>query len=150
MPNRESFDRRRFLGGGVAMGGGLLAAPGLAAAPRSDPRNETLRTISSLRSIHGDFSARAIPDDEIEEILAASVRAAPAYWRVLTVIPDSPSSSLNVQTGDLVVRINGEPVARWDYERYAALLRDSARITYTFLTGTREYEVEVPVFKLVP
>lgn len=74
----------------------------------------------------------------------------PAYWRVLTVIPDSPSSSLNVQTGDLVVRINGEPVARWDYERYAALLRESARITYTFLTGTREYEVEVPVFKLVP
>ncbi len=56
------------------LGGGLLAAPALSAAPT----NETLRTIASLRTIHGDFSDKEIPDADIEQILGASVRAASA------------------------------------------------------------------------
>lgn len=72
------------------------------------------------------------------------------YWRVLTVIPDTPTAQLAVQTGDLCVRINGEPVEKWGYERYAALLKTAAKITYTFLTGTNEMDVEVPIFELVP
>lgn len=79
-----------------------------------------------------------------------SFSRAPAYWRVMTVVPDTPTTQLGVQQGDLVVRINGEPVASWDYERYAALLASAAKVTYTFLTGTREYDVEIPVFALVP
>jgi len=74
----------------------------------------------------------------------------PVYWRVLTVIPDTPTAQLPVQPGDLCVRINGEPVEKWGYERYAALLKAAAKITYTFLTGTKEMDVEVPVFELVP
>lgn len=74
----------------------------------------------------------------------------PRYWRVLTVIPDTPSAQLPVQAGDLCVRINGEPVEKWDYERYAALLRSAAKITYTFLAGTKETDVEIPIFELVP
>jgi nitroreductase len=66
--------RRRFLKGGAALGGGLLASRGAAAAPA----NETLRTIASLRTIHGDFSDREIPDGDIDQILAATVRAASA------------------------------------------------------------------------
>lgn len=72
------------------------------------------------------------------------------YWRVLSVIPDTPTARLAVQTGDLCVRINGEPVEKWGYERYAALLKTAAKITYTFLTGTKEMDVEVPIFELVP
>jgi hypothetical protein len=72
------------------------------------------------------------------------------YWRVMTVIPDTPTAKLPLQAGDLCVRINGEPVAKWDYERYAALLKSAAKITYTFLVGTRETDIEVPIFELVP
>jgi len=79
-----------------------------------------------------------------------SFARAPVYWRVLTVIPDTPAAALKVQVGDLCIRINGEPVDQWGYERYAALLQQAAKITYTFLTGTQETDVEVPVFELVP
>lgn len=74
----------------------------------------------------------------------------PAYWRVYSIVPESPATSLGVQQGDLVVRINGEPVDQWDYERFARLLTTAAKITCTFLAGTREYDIEVPVFELVP
>lgn len=38
--------------------------------------NETLNTINSLRTIHGNFSERDVPDDDLETILDASVKAA--------------------------------------------------------------------------
>jgi hypothetical protein len=79
-----------------------------------------------------------------------SFARSPVYWRVLTVIPDTPAARLPVQAGDLCVRINGEPVEKWDYERYAALVQSAAKITCTFLAGTKETDVEVPVFELVP
>ena len=79
-----------------------------------------------------------------------SFARSPVYWRVLTVIPDTPTALLPVQAGDLCVRINGEPVEKWGYERYAALLKSAPKITYTFLVGTKETDVEVPVFELVP
>jgi hypothetical protein len=72
------------------------------------------------------------------------------YWRVMTVIPDTPTAKLPLQAGDLCVRINGEPVAKWDYARYAELLKNAAKITFTFLIGTKETDIEVPVFELVP
>ncbi len=72
------------------------------------------------------------------------------YWRVLTVIPDTPTAALPVQAGDLCVRINGELVAQWGYDRYAALLKTADKITYTFLVGAKETDVEVPVIELVP
>jgi nitroreductase len=40
--------------------------------------DETLKTIHSLRSIHGNFSDRRISDDDLETILGAAVRAANA------------------------------------------------------------------------
>jgi hypothetical protein len=79
-----------------------------------------------------------------------SFSRSPVYWRVMTVIPDTPTAKLPLQAGDLCVRINGEPVAKWDYERYAALLKSAVKITYTFLIGTRETDIEVPIFELVP
>jgi len=74
----------------------------------------------------------------------------PIYWRVLNVLPDTPTSALGVQSGELIVRINGERVDRWSYERFAQLLDSAAKVTFTFLAGTREFDREIPVFDLVP
>lgn len=79
-----------------------------------------------------------------------SFARSPVYWRLLTVIPDTPAAELAVQAGHLCTRINGEPVGKWNYERYAALVKSAAKITYTFLAGTREFDLEVPVIELVP
>lgn len=73
----------------------------------------------------------------------------PAYWRVAGVIPDSPAAA-RVQPGDLVTRINGEPVAQWDVQRYEQLLASAQTIAFTFLNGTRESEARLEVFDLVP
>lgn len=74
----------------------------------------------------------------------------PVYWRIASIVPDSPATGRSLQNGDLCVRINGEPVAQWDYERYARLIRTATKITYTFLSGTTEFDQEIPVFELVP
>jgi hypothetical protein len=73
----------------------------------------------------------------------------PAYWRVAGVVPDSPAAA-HVESRDLVTRINGEPVARWDFGRYEQLINTADAVTFTFLNGTSETEKRLPVFDLVP
>jgi nitroreductase len=79
---KTTASRRKFVRGGMALGGGLLslsALPSAGAAPADDAiANETLRTIHSLRSIHGDFSDRRVRDADVKTILEATVRAANA------------------------------------------------------------------------
>lgn len=79
-----------------------------------------------------------------------AIARSPIYWRVMAVIDDTPTAKTAIQPGDLIVRINGEPVAKWNFERYATLLASAAKVTYTFLSGTREFDLEIPVFELVP
>ncbi len=79
-----------------------------------------------------------------------SFRRFPNYWRLLAVVPDTPNSALPVQPGDLCVRINGELVEKWTFERYAELVQTARKITYTFLSGSKETDYEVQVFELVP
>jgi hypothetical protein len=74
----------------------------------------------------------------------------PAYWRVAGVVPGSPADAAGIQPGDLVTRINGEPVVRWDFRRYEQLVATGADIAYTFLNGTAETEKRVSLFALVP
>lgn len=74
----------------------------------------------------------------------------PVYWRVAGVVPGSPAAGAQVQLGDLITRINGEPVARWDLRRYEELVSSAPEIMYTFLNGTRENNVTLKVFELVP
>lgn len=74
----------------------------------------------------------------------------PGYWRVAGVVPDSFAAKAGVQLGDLVTRINGEPVARWDLRRYEQLVATASEITFAFLIGTVESEKKVGVFELVP
>lgn len=79
-----------------------------------------------------------------------SFRRFPNYWRLLAIVPDTPNSHVPAVPGDLCVRINGELVEHWTFERYAELLHTATKITYTFLDGSREVDHEVQVFELVP
>ncbi len=79
--------RRTFLKRGALLGGGLLVLGQQAQAAenqakRADgsdaPANETLKTIRSLRTIHGNFLDKPLPEPVLQTILKASVRAANA------------------------------------------------------------------------
>jgi len=69
---------------------------------------------------------------------------------VLDVVPESPADENGVQAGDLVTRINGEPVSAWDFRRYDELVRTAGRIEFTFLNGRTEMPVPIDTFALVP
>lgn len=95
--------------------------------------------------------------DERAPIRPTAVRSAgvsftktPAYWRISGVVPRSPAEIAGVQAGDLVTRIDGEPVAQWDLRRYEKLVTTAQEIVFTFLNGTVESEKRVAVFDLVP
>lgn len=79
-----------------------------------------------------------------------SFNKTPAYWRVAGVVPKSPAAVAGVQAGDLVIRINGEPIAKWDLKRYEELVAGAMELTLTFLQGTAESEKVVKTFDLVP
>ncbi|QYM79930.1 aspartyl protease family protein [Horticoccus luteus] len=79
-----------------------------------------------------------------------SFNKTPAYWRVATVVPDSPAAAAGAQTGDLITRINGEPVSAWPLGRYEELVADGGVIVFTFLNGRDEFQRRIPVFSLVP
>ena len=74
----------------------------------------------------------------------------PAYWRVASVVPGSPAAAAGVQPGDLVTRLNGEPVAQWDIRRYELLVATATSIEFTFLNGQQEVPQRLNVFDLVP
>ena len=74
----------------------------------------------------------------------------PAYWRVASVVPGSTAASAEIERGDLVTRINGEPVSKWDFRRYEQLVTSASEIAFTFLNGTRETEKRISIFDLVP
>ena len=74
----------------------------------------------------------------------------PAYWRVTSVVPGSPAADSGVQPGDLVTRINGEAVAKWNIVRYQQLIDVGGEIALTFLNGTKETEKRFKIFDLVP
>ncbi len=79
-----------------------------------------------------------------------SVRKGPAYWRVVGVVPGSPADRAEIETGDLITRINGEPVARWGGGRYEQVVSSQDSLTVTLLTGTREADKALKVVELVP
>ena len=74
----------------------------------------------------------------------------PAYWRVVGVVPGSPADAEEVEPGDLVTRINGEPVAKWDTHRYDQLIAQADSVVITFLYGTQEKDMAMRVKDLVP
>ena len=74
----------------------------------------------------------------------------PAYWRVAVVIPGSPAESEGIKAGDLVVRVDGEPVADWPLQRFEARVTTAEVMDFTFLDGLAEITRPVRIFRLVP
>ncbi|MCX6956057.1 MAG: aspartyl protease family protein [Verrucomicrobia bacterium] len=74
----------------------------------------------------------------------------PAYWRVASVVPQSPADEAEIRPGDLLTHVNEEPVAKWDLNRYEQLVKTSTELAFRFLSGTREVQKDVRTFDLVP
>jgi hypothetical protein len=74
----------------------------------------------------------------------------PAYWRVAGVVPQSSAEVAGIRPGDLVTRINGEPVSKWDFARYEGLIANATELVFSFLNGSSEGEKRVRVFDLIP
>lgn len=79
-----------------------------------------------------------------------SFRRTAAYWRVSHVIAGSPAARAGIQEGDLVIRIEGEPVANWTLRRYDGWVARAAALQLTFLHGLQERTERVEFFTLVP
>lgn len=73
-----------------------------------------------------------------------------AYWKITAVAPDSPAHTVGLVPGDLVIRINHEPVENWDLARYRQLVDAGGFIDFTTIIGRNEIEHPVKVFTLVP
>ena len=73
-----------------------------------------------------------------------------AYWRITAIAPDSPASEAGFSVGDLVIRLNGEPVDAWELTRYQALIDAGGTIEYTLLEGREEVTITAETFALVP
>jgi hypothetical protein len=74
----------------------------------------------------------------------------PAEWRVLQVLDDAPAATRQIEPGDVIVGINGEPINRWNLDRFEKQLREDNSIEYLFRRGNRTFQLKVPVFDLVP
>jgi C-terminal processing protease CtpA/Prc len=66
------------------------------------------------------------------------------------VVPASPAGELGVRPGELVSRIDGEPVEKWDIARYDHLVESADWIEYTFIEGSLETRTRLRVVDLVP
>ena len=79
-----------------------------------------------------------------------SFSEAPAYWRVVGVVPGSPAQAAGVEPGDLVTALDGKPVSQWNASRYDRLVANAEEIGFTFLNGTTKADKRLKVVELVP
>lgn len=73
-----------------------------------------------------------------------------AYWKINAVAPGSPAEAAGFAVGDLVSRLNGEPVEHWDLNRFRALVAAGEPITYTLIKGRDEIPLTAAPFAIVP
>lgn len=73
-----------------------------------------------------------------------------AYWKVAAVIPGSPAAAAGINIGDLVIRIDGEPVSEWPLERFESQVASVPEMDFTFLDGVVETVRSVRTYPLVP
>jgi nitroreductase len=91
--NRKD-NRRKFLktsaviGSSALLGQSVVFAADTQDSQKAKAANDTLKTLHNLRTIHGNFMDMEVPDEIIEQILQASIRAA---------------NSSNMQTYSIVV-----------------------------------------------
>ncbi len=73
-----------------------------------------------------------------------------AYWKVAAVIPESPAAAAGIRVGDLVIRIDGEPVTEWPLDRFESQVASVPEMDFTFLEGVVETIRTVRTYPLVP
>lgn len=76
---KKSLLRRRFLKNSIAAAGAATLFSGTQSARAGSEcctKNETIKTLMGLRTIHGNFTDKPIPDDHLDQILKASIQAA--------------------------------------------------------------------------
>lgn len=79
--NSKYSNRRTFLKQGALLGSGIVFAGSNSQSAKAQEKptrlaNGTLESVRKLRSIHGNFLNKEIPEDALQTILKASVRAA--------------------------------------------------------------------------
>ncbi len=79
--NSKSSNRRTFLKQGALLGSGIIFAGSNSQSAKAEEKptrsaNETLESVRKLRTIHGNFLDKEIPEEALQTILQASVRAA--------------------------------------------------------------------------
>ncbi len=74
----------------------------------------------------------------------------PAEWRVLQVLEDAPATTRQIEPGDAIIGIDGEPIVKWNLDRFEKHLRGAETIEYLFRRDGRSYLVKVAVYDLVP
>lgn len=74
----------------------------------------------------------------------------PAAWRVLQVLDDAPAGTHQINPGDTIIGIDGEPVVRWNLDRFEKRLREADSVDLLFRRDNRSYLLKVPVYDLVP
>lgn len=77
-------------------------------------------------------------------------RRTPAYWKVAGVAEGSPAKSAGIVKGDIISRINNEPVSDWSEQRFNQLMATAQSVDLTVLNGTLENLRKVGVVDLVP
>ena len=65
-------------------------------------------------------------------------------------LPIEALQAAGIEPGDLVTRINDEPIANWALGRYEELVRTSPVVDFTLLFGRTETIERVRTFNLVP
>lgn len=108
----------------------------------------TFDQVRGVATFHRDTTAPIATPPKRSSGISFSKTA--AYWRVAGVIPRSPAQQRGLKEGDLVVRINGEPVAQWDLRRFRQLVGLVSEIEFTLLDGREELLLTVPTMVLVP
>ena len=139
--------RREFLKNATVLGSGVFLLPDfnpaeaeqngqMPVAPADPSQNGTLKTIHSLRSIHGNFTSRPIPDAALQAILGACVRAANASnnQSYAIIVVKDPKKMMQVcgYTGSCVL------VFCADYNRIEA---EAKLMGYTYDPSTMEHFV---------
>lgn len=70
-------------------------------------------------------------------------------WQVVDVIPNTAAGAAGIQVGDVVLTINGKPVAEFDYNRWQSLLQSETSVTVEVLRGDGRQQAKLAVSDLV-
>ncbi len=129
---------------------GVLADRALAGNVGVDVLRRFVFTIDYPRS-RVDFTPNALLDAYVPEHSTGAIatRLADGGFRVIAVVPDSPASRAGIIAGDVLVKINGYPLAALDIAQLREALRAN-RVSYTIRRAHRDRVVTLRLTDRLP